>query len=118
LFLTVHVSVCLLLFLLALISRGRTKLAVGRFGAQVDKYPIEQRDTVNAACHLGLQQRLLTESIKLSQSTHNVTHNQLVQAYTCNKKGNGSPYSITDCYPTCLQCFDAVGWAAGRASGL
>jgi len=20
--------------------------------------------------------------------------------------------------PTCLQCFDAVGWAAGRASGL
>jgi len=21
-------------------------------------------------------------------------------------------------YKTCLQCFDAVGWAAGRASGL
>ena len=20
--------------------------------------------------------------------------------------------------PSCLQCFDAVGWAAGRASGL
>jgi len=25
-------------------------------------------------------------------------------------------YYIVECY--CLQCFDAVGWAAGRASGL
>ena len=23
-----------------------------------------------------------------------------------------------NCYLLCLQCFDAVGWAAGRASGL
>jgi len=23
-----------------------------------------------------------------------------------------------DCLFTCLQCFDAVGWVAGRASGL
>ena len=28
------------------------------------------------------------------------------------------PNSITNTCITCLQCFDAVGWAAGRASGL
>jgi len=31
-----------------------------------------------------------------------------------------SPYNLSCTYWTgvCLQCFDAVGWAAGRASGL
>ena len=36
-----------------------------------------------------------------------------------------SSFIISDCYqlsfinvPYCLQCFDAAGWAAGRASGL
>ena len=25
---------------------------------------------------------------------------------------------LDNCVARCLQCFDAVGWAAGRASGL
>ena len=27
-------------------------------------------------------------------------------------------FQVTDCMQYSLQCFDAVGWAAGRASGL
>ena len=27
-------------------------------------------------------------------------------------------YFTSDSFNECLQCFDAVGWAAGRASGL
>ena len=27
-------------------------------------------------------------------------------------------YMYVKLYTECLQCFDAVGWAAGRASGL
>jgi len=65
------------------------------------------------------------------------------QVFKVNKKSKDSPYSIAErkvpelmcrflavslqvmrvinpavgCH-LCLQCFDAVGWAAGRASGL
>jgi len=30
---------------------------------------------------------------------------------------NSSVFSLSE-YASCLQCFDTVGWAAGRASGL
>ena len=33
-------------------------------------------------------------------------------------QGEGCPYWISCGLTVCLQCFDAVGWAAGRASGL
>jgi len=37
--------------------------------------------------------------------------------YDVVHSGKGSPYSITE-HIGFLQCFDVVGWAAGRASGL
>ena len=32
--------------------------------------------------------------------------------------GNSTRSGLERFYQTCLQCIDAVGWAAGRASGL
>ena len=43
---------------------------------------------------------------------HTYTHTQ------CIRYIHRAYYYITECTCNCLQCFDAVGWAAGRASGL
>ena len=37
--------------------------------------------------------------------------------YTVSKK-SVTTLSLIVRYPVCLQCFDTVGWAAGRATGL
>ena len=48
-------------------------------------------------------------------------HEKLVPAKGNSKFCKLTPHEITNNYAValeCLQCFDAVGWAAGRASGL
>jgi len=54
--------------------------------------------------------------------THIKFHNQLVEIQHYIPPGDWPPNS-PDLPPIenvwgCLQCFDSVGWAAGRASGL
>ena len=46
-----------------------------------------------------LEKWLFVITLKIRYNTHNFHHNYPSQSL-------------------CLQCFDAVGWAAGRASGL
>ena len=56
--LTIHISVCPLLFLFSLVSRGKTKRAIGRFWAQVDNTP--SYSVTRALCQCGMPLRFTT----------------------------------------------------------
>ena len=54
---------------------------------------------------------------------HTAMQPEKEQMHTHTKQGllHFQPVRVNDCLTGllfCLQCFDAVGWAAGRASGL
>jgi len=53
---------------------------------------------------------------KLSGYTVSCTIDLLL--FIATKVVSKKSYDVTVCAKICLQCFDAVGWAAGRASGL
>jgi len=42
----------------------------------------------------------------------------VMESYVSDADSYGILQSFTERYGTCLQFFDAVGWVAGRASGL
>jgi len=59
-----------------------------------------------------------TESVRRAHAQHVADTRQLLHA-SCVKMKVGGRFCANMCAVIqCLQCFDAVGWVAGRASGL
>ena len=45
-------------------------------------------------------------------------YRKFMSPQTLQPRLSGGAMGMYHCVVECLQCFDAVGWAAGRASGL
>ena len=75
---------------------------------------------INCLCFLLLSRDTVPIRVsykQLLQYASNTIHCE--QRYMARRAArNAANHTSTDSHTSCLQCFDAVGWAAGRASSL